>query len=282
MAERQLPKLHTRVRFPSPAPDSTAGCAVRETHPGSPPEPYGPHPSGPHPSGPQPSQPRAIRSYVLRTGRLTTGQARALEELGPRFVLPLAAAPADWDRIFGRSAPRVLEVGFGMGEATAALAQAQPERDFIGVEVHSPGVGALLLRMRDMQLHNLRIVRDDAVQVLRDMIPAGSLDAVHVYFPDPWHKKRHHKRRLIQPDFVALVAARLRPGGLLHCATDWQDYAEHMLQVLQAHPLLRNTAQGFSARPPWRMPSKFEQRGLRLGHGVWDLVFERALSPPPR
>ena len=212
---------------------------------------------------------------MLRTGRLTTGQARALAELGPQRVVPYTAASPDWDAVFGRHAPRVLEVGFGMGEATAQVALAQPERDFIGVEVHTPGVGALLMRVRDLELRNLRIVQHDAVEVLRDMVPESSLDAVHVSFPDPWHKKRHHKRRLIQPGFVALAASRLRVGGLLHCATDWQEYAEHMLQVLGREPLLRNTAADYAQRPAWRVPSKFERRGLRLGHGVWDLVFER-------
>ncbi|WP_018911647.1 tRNA (guanosine(46)-N7)-methyltransferase TrmB [Thiomonas sp. FB-6] len=218
---------------------------------------------------------RGVRSYVLRTGRLTSGQARALAELGPLRIVPHATSVPDWDALFGRHAPRVLEIGFGMGEATALLAREQPERDFIGVEVHTPGVGSLLLRMRELGLDNLRIVQHDAVEVLRDMVAPGSLDAVHVYFPDPWHKKRHHKRRLIQPELVALAASRLRPGGVLHCATDWQDYAEHMLRVLQGEASLRNTAEGYAPRPPWRMPSKFEQRGLRLGHGVWDLLFER-------
>jgi tRNA (guanine-N7-)-methyltransferase len=218
---------------------------------------------------------RGLRSYVLRTGRLTSGQARALAELGPRSLVAYRAQPVDWDACFGRRAPRVLEIGFGMGEATAQLAHQQPERDFIGVEVHTPGVGSLLLRMRELGLDNVRIVQHDAVEVLRDMVTPGSLDAVHVYFPDPWHKKRHHKRRLIQPALVALVASRLRPGGLLHCATDWQDYAEHMLRVLQGEAALRNTAQDYAQRPSWRMPSRFEQRGLRLGHGVWDLLFER-------
>jgi tRNA (guanine-N7-)-methyltransferase len=218
---------------------------------------------------------RGVRSYVLRTGRLTSGQARALAELGPRYVLPHSLTPLDWNTVFGRRAPRVLEIGFGMGEATAQLAREQPERDFIGVEVHTPGVGSLLLRMRELGLDNVRIVQHDAVEVLRDMVAPDSLDALHVYFPDPWHKKRHHKRRLIQPALVALAASRLRPGGLLHCATDWQDYAEHMLRVLQAQPALRNTVEAYAERPAWRMPSRFEQRGLRLGHGVWDLIFER-------
>ena len=237
-------------------------------------EPSRAEPAGPDPDACPPR--RGIRSFVLRTGRLTTGQARALAELGPRLLVAHAPAAPDWDAIFGRHAPRVLEVGFGMGEATAQMAQACPQRDFIGVEVHTPGVGALLMRIRELGLGNLRIVQHDAVEVLRDMVEPGSLDAVHVYFPDPWHKKRHHKRRLIQPDFVALAASRLRAGGVLHCATDWQEYAEHMLQVLRHEPLLRNTATDYAERPAWRVPSKFERRGLRLGHGVWDLVFERS------
>jgi tRNA (guanine-N7-)-methyltransferase len=218
---------------------------------------------------------RGIRSFVLRTGRTTTGQARALTELGPRFVLPYAATPTNWDAVFGRAAPRILEVGFGMGEATAQIAHALPERDFIGVEVHTPGVGALLLRIEQLALTNLRIVQHDAVEVLRDMVEPGSLAGVQVYFPDPWHKKRHHKRRLIQPGFVELVASRLAPGGYLHCATDWEPYAEHMLEVLAANAGLENTAAGYAERPAWRPLSKFEQRGLRLGHGVWDLMFKR-------
>ena len=222
---------------------------------------------------------RGIRSFVLRTGRTTAGQARALAELGPRFVAPYAPGPADWDALFGRRAPRVLEIGFGMGEATARIAQEHPDKDFIGVEVHTPGVGALLLRIEALGLGNLRIIQHDAVEVLRDMVAPASLAGLHVYFPDPWHKKRHHKRRLIQPGFADLAASRLGAGGILHCATDWEPYAEHMLDVLASHPLLRNTTESYAPRPVWRPLSKFEQRGLRLGHGVWDLVFERRSEP---
>lgn len=218
---------------------------------------------------------RPIRSYVLRAGRMGSGQQRALERLAPRFVLPFATAPVDFAAVFGRRAPLVLEIGFGMGDATAAIAQALPATDFIGVEVHPPGVGALLQRIEERGLTNLRLVRHDAVEVLGQMVAPASLAGVHVFFPDPWHKKRHHKRRLIQPGFVALLAGRLAPGGYLHCATDWQPYAEQMLEVLSAEPLLRNTADAYAPRPAYRPLTKFEQRGLKLGHGVWDLVFTR-------
>jgi tRNA (guanine-N7-)-methyltransferase len=219
--------------------------------------------------------PRPIRSYVLRAGRIGPGQQRALAELGPRFVLPFQATPPDWDAVFGRKAPRVLEIGFGMGDATATVAAAQPQTDFIGIEVHEPGVGALLRRVGEQGLHNIRILRHDAVEVLDAMIAPQSLAGVHIWFPDPWHKKRHHKRRLIQPDFVAQLATRLAPGGYLHCATDWQDYAAQMLQVLSAESALVHSADGCAPRPDWRPLTKFEARGLKLGHGVWDIVFRR-------
>lgn len=219
---------------------------------------------------------RALRSYVLRGGRMGTGQQRALEELAPRWCLPFAPGQVpDWNTVFGRQAPRVLEVGFGMGDATAKIAASMPGTDFIGCEVHVAGVGALLKRIGEQQLANLRIVQHDAVEVLREMIAPASLQAVHVFFPDPWHKSRHHKRRLVQPPFVQLLASRLAPGGVVHCATDWQPYAEQMLEVLGAEPLLQNTAQGYAERPAYRPLTKFEQRGMRLGHGVWDLVFRR-------
>jgi tRNA (guanine-N7-)-methyltransferase len=221
---------------------------------------------------------RAVRSYVLRGGRMGPGQQRALAELGPRFVVPFEDAVPDWDAAFGRRAPRVLEVGFGMGAATAQIAAAMPGTDFIGVEVHEAGVGALLARIGQAQLGNVRIVQHDAVQVLERMIAPGSLAGVHIFFPDPWPKKRHHKRRLIQGASVALVALRLAPGGTLHCATDWEPYAVQMLEVLGAEPLLANTADGFAPRPAHRPLTKFEARGLQLGHGVWDLVFRRRTS----
>jgi tRNA (guanine-N7-)-methyltransferase len=218
---------------------------------------------------------RSIRSFVVRAGRMGPGQARALSELGPRFLLPFSAEPLDFDATFGRAAPRILEIGFGMGDATAAIAAALPATDFIGVEVHTPGVGALLKQIGERGLGNLRLVQHDAVDVLQEMIAPGSLAGVHVFFPDPWHKKKHNKRRLIQPGFVALLASRLAPGGTLHCATDWQPYAEQMREVLSAEPLLDNTAAGFAPRPDYRPLTKFENRGLKLGHGVWDLVFKR-------
>lgn len=220
-------------------------------------------------------QHRAIRSFVLRAGRMGTGQSKALEELGPRYVLPYAATPMDWRGVFGRAAPRILEIGFGMGGATAEIARSRPENDYLGVEVHTPGVGALLKRIGELDLSNLRIVQQDAVEVLRHMLAEASLDGIHIFFPDPWHKKRHHKRRLIQPVFVELLASRIKPGGYLHMATDWEDYAHQMLEVLGANPHLRNTADGYAPRPGYRPLTKFEQRGLRLGHGVWDLVFLR-------
>ena len=220
---------------------------------------------------------RGIRSFVVRAGRMGPGQARALAEHGPRFVLPFVAGRFDFAASFGRSAPHVLEIGFGMGDATAAIAQALPGTDFIGVEVHAPGVGALLKRIGELGLTNLRLIRHDAVEVLQQMIAPASLAGVHVFFPDPWHKTRHHKRRLIQADFVRLLASRLAPGGYLHCATDWQPYAQQMLAVLSAEPALRNSAEGYALRPAYRPLTKFEQRGLKLGHGVWDLVF---VKPP--
>jgi len=218
---------------------------------------------------------RAIRSFVLRAGRMGTGQQRALEALGPRYVIPYRAEPLDLAAAFGRGAPKILEIGFGMGGATAEIAAARPDDDFLGIEVHTPGVGALLQRIEEGGLTNLRIVQHDAVEVLRDMIAPAALSGVHVYFPDPWHKKKHNKRRLIQPEFVRQLVTRIAPGGYLHCATDWQPYAEQMLEVLNAEPALVNSAAGYAPRPAWRPLTKFENRGLKLGHGVWDLVFTR-------
>lgn len=219
---------------------------------------------------------RSIRSFVVRAGRMGTGQIRALETLGPRFVLPYSAQPLDATAAFGRQAPLVLEIGFGMGQATAEIARTLPGTNFLGVEVHTPGVGALLKLIDEQQLANLRIVQHDAVEVLEHMIAPDSLAGVHVFFPDPWHKKKHNKRRLIQAPFVAKLLTRIAPGGYLHCATDWQPYAEQMLEVLSAEPGLRNTAEGYAPKPEYRPLTKFENRGLKLGHGVWDLVFKKA------
>jgi len=217
-----------------------------------------------------------IRSFVTRAGRLSIAQARALEELGPQFLLPYSKAPLDVAAAFGRAAPTILEIGFGMGDTTSFIARAMPEKNFIGVEVHTPGVGSLLKQIGEQQLGNLRLIQHDAVEVLTHMIPPASLAGVHVFFPDPWHKARHNKRRLIQPALVQLLTERLAPGGYLHCATDWQEYAEQMLAVLGAEPGLRNTADGYAPQPAYRPLTKFENRGLRLGHGVWDLLFVKS------
>ena len=216
-----------------------------------------------------------IRSFVLRAGRVGPGQARALAELGPQFLLPYQPQPLDLNHLFNRAAPKILEIGFGMGEGMADIAQAHPENDYLGVEVHTPGVGALLKQLGARGLSNVRIVQHDAVEVLSQMLPPASLDGAHIFFPDPWHKTRHHKRRLIQPPLVQLLASRLQPGGYLHLATDWEDYAVQMLEVLRAEPTLVNTATDYAPRPDSRPLTKFEARGLRLGHGVWDLLLKR-------
>jgi tRNA (guanine-N7-)-methyltransferase len=222
-----------------------------------------------------------IKSFVLRTGRLTAGQAKAIETLGPQYLLPYEAKPIDWAKSFGHeenSRPKILEIGFGMGETTAKIADVRPQDDFLAIEVHEPGVGALLKLIGEQGLTNLRLLRHDAVEVVENMIPENFLDGVHVYFPDPWHKKRHNKRRLIQPEFVALLSSRIQSGGYWHLATDWQEYAEQMLEVLSAEPSLINIGtlpQGYAMRPSYRPITKFENRGLRLGHGVWDLVFKK-------
>jgi tRNA (guanine-N7-)-methyltransferase len=265
-----------------------------------------------------------IRSFVLRAGRLTAGQQRALDDLGPQFLVPFQNQPFDWASAFAQSSPgssgttrpRILEIGFGMGETTAAIAQLRPEDDFLAIEVHLPGVGALLKRIGELGLTNLRLIRHDAVEVLEHMIAEDSLDGIHIYFADPWHKKRHHKRRLIQEQFVELLASRLKPGGYLHLATDWHNYAEQMLLVLNRQASLQNTSTervrietftradvvvdasadgqsetkneftptaedltgdhpGYAERPAYRPITKFENRGIRLGHGVWDLVYRK-------
>ena len=221
------------------------------------------------------THPKTIKSFVRRAGRTTTGQAKAFEDLGPRFLLKYQAAPLDAPATFGRTAPLILEIGFGMGEATAHIARVRPDDNFLCCEVHEPGVGALLKRIGEHDITNIRILQHDAVEVIDHMLPLGSLDGVHVFFPDPWHKTKHNKRRLIQSPLVAKLAARLKPGGYLHCATDWQPYAEQMLEVLGQEPLLVNTAEGYAPQPEYRPLTKFENRGLRLGHGVWDIVFAR-------
>ena len=222
-----------------------------------------------------PEKRRPIRSFVLRQGRVSVAQARACAQLLPRYGIPYAPQPLDLERTFGRSAPKILEIGFGMGETTAAIAAAHPENDYLGIEVHTPGVGSLLKLIDERSVGNLRLIQHDAVEVLREMISPGSLDGAHIFFPDPWPKKRHHKRRLVQPDFVALLASRIKPGGYVHLATDWQEYAEQMLAVLSAEPMLANTAAGYAPRPHYRPQTKFETRGLKLGHGVWDVVFRK-------
>ena len=224
------------------------------------------------------AHPKTIKSFVTRAGRTTGGQAKALAELGPRFVLPFQHGVFSAEQAFGRIAPLILEIGFGMGDATAQIALARPDDNFLCCEVHEPGVGALLKRMGEAGINNIRILQHDAVEVLEHMLAVNSVDGVHIFFPDPWHKLRHHKRRLVQTPFVQQLAQRLKPSGYVHCATDWEPYAQHMLQVLQAEPLLRNSsvrADGFADQPDYRPLTKFENRGLKLGHGVWDLVFHR-------
>jgi tRNA (guanine-N7-)-methyltransferase len=237
--------------------------------------------------------PKTIKSFVRRAGRVTTGQTKAFTELGPQFLLPYRPNALDFLAVFSDSTgatvqrtlqarSTILEIGFGMGEATAHIAALLPDTNFLCCEVHEPGVGALLKRIGEQNLHNIRICAHDAVEVIDHMLPAQSLDGVHIFFPDPWHKARHNKRRLIQAPLVAKLATRLKVGGYLHCATDWQHYAEQILEVLSGEPLLKNTAlathpelQGYAPKPHYRPLTKFENRGLKLGHGVWDLVFER-------
>lgn len=215
-----------------------------------------------------------IRSYVLRQGRVSNAQERALQGLLPRFGIAYEPKLLDYAAVFGRTAPCILEIGFGMGETTATIAAAHPDNDYIGIEVHSPGVGSLLKQIEAAGLTNVRVIQHDAVEVLRDMIPRDSLAGAHVFFPDPWPKKRHHKRRLLQPAVVKAIAERLQPGGYLHAATDWVEYAEQILEVFKGEPLLENTAETYAERMQ-RPETKFESRGLRLGHEVRDIVFRR-------
>ncbi len=223
---------------------------------------------------------RRIRSFVRREGRLTAGQARSLEQYWPRYGIESDAGPVDLPTLFGREARRIVEIGFGMGDSLAAMAAADPQTDFIGIEVHRPGVGRLLGLAGEAGLDNLRVVCGDAVPFFESCLPADSIDGVHLFFPDPWHKKRHHKRRLVQPEFVRALCRPLRDGGYLHVATDWEDYARHTLKVLSADPHLQNTATDglWVPRPAYRPETKFERRGQRLGHGIWDIVFRYA--PP--
>jgi tRNA (guanine-N7-)-methyltransferase len=219
---------------------------------------------------------RRIRSFVLRQGRLTKGQERALETAWPQFGIEYAEQSLDLAKTFGRdNSPKILEIGFGMGDATAKIAHTLPDSDFLAVEVHTPGVGGLLKLMQEGDISNIRILHHDAVEVLQNMLADASLDGVHIFFPDPWHKKRHHKRRLIQAEFVQLLCSKLKAGAYIHVATDWQEYAEWVLEVLRAEPLLQNTAVDYAEKPAYRPLTKFENRGLKLGHGVWDLVFKR-------
>ena len=236
--------------------------------------------------------PRRIKSFVMRAGRTTGGQQKAIDELGPKFLIPYKPVLLDWQQTFDREQvsayrPRILEIGFGMGETTAYIATKRPEDDFIAIEVHEPGVGALLKRIGEQEITNLRLIRHDAVEVVEHMLDADSLDGIHIYFPDPWHKKKHNKRRLIQPEFVKLLVSKLKPGGYIHLATDWQEYAVQMLEVLTGEVAIQNTSKtletledgrtvpGYAERPDYRPVTKFENRGLKLGHGVWDLVFTK-------
>ncbi|MFT6589360.1 MAG: tRNA (guanine-N7-)-methyltransferase [Rhodoferax sp.] len=243
--------------------------------------------------------PKEIKSFVRRAGRITTGQTKAFEDIGPQFLVPYQASPLDFAAAFATAAgstdattatepptpdsrPVILEIGFGMGEATAHIAAVMPEKNLLCCEVHEPGVGALLKRIGEQGLHNIRIVAHDAVEVIDHMLPLQSLEGAHIFFPDPWHKKKHNKRRLIQAPLIGKLAARLKVGGYLHCATDWQPYAEQILEVLKAEPLLENNAAlshpelaGYAPKPHYRPLTKFENRGIKLGHGVWDVVFVR-------
>ncbi len=225
---------------------------------------------------PAEGEPRPIRSFVLRQGRLTKGQQKALEAGWPVFGVDYQNQPLDLPQLFARDASKkILEIGFGMGDATAKIAQTLPDTDFLAVEVHLPGVGALLKMMQEEAIGNIRIIQHDAVEVLQHMLLDNSLDGVHIFFPDPWHKKRHNKRRLIQAEFVKLLCSKLKVGAYIHVATDWQEYAEWVLDVLSAEPMLKNTAHDYAEKPSYRPLTKFENRGIKLGHGVWDLVFNR-------
>jgi len=217
---------------------------------------------------------RTVRSFVLRQGRLTSGQEAALESLWPRFGINASDKPFNFTEIFGRQAPVTLEIGFGNGDSLATMAKNAPERDFIGIEVHRPGVGRLLHLIEEYDLKNLRVIKDDAVEIIKNNIPEDSLDCVQLFFPDPWHKKKHNKRRIVQPNFVSLLASRLQENGIFHMATDWQAYAEHMAEVMEAHADFESISDSpYSSKPESRPETKFERRGLDRGHGVWDLLY---------
>jgi tRNA (guanine-N7-)-methyltransferase len=232
--------------------------------------------------------PRRIKSFVMRAGRTTQGQQRAIDELGPKFLIPYTSELLRWESVFSTSdsvRPKILEIGFGMGETTAHIAKLRNSDDFLALEVHEPGVGALLKKIGEEQIENIRIIRHDAVDVLENMIADDVLDGVHIFFPDPWHKKKHNKRRLIQPEFISKLCKKLKAGSYIHLATDWEEYAQQMLAVLSSESQLQNTATsqetlvdgkvvlGYAQRPSYRPITKFENRGLKLGHGVWNLVF---------
>ncbi len=219
------------------------------------------------------TQSKTIRSFVLRQGRISNAQRRACETLLPKHGIAFSEQQIDLDKIFGRQAPKILEIGFGMGETTATIAQAHPENDYLAIEVHTPGVGSLLNQIETLELTNLLIIQHDAVEVLQHMLPTECLGGIHIFFPDPWPKAKHNKRRLIQPTLVSHLCQHLKQGGYIHTATDWKEYAEQMLEVLSFEPQLENTATDYAPRPDYRPLTKFEQRGIILGHGVWDLVF---------
>ncbi|MFY0656101.1 MAG: tRNA (guanosine(46)-N7)-methyltransferase TrmB [Neptunomonas phycophila] len=220
---------------------------------------------------------RTVRSFVMRAGRTTEGQQKALEEVWPEMGLELKNGAIDFAEVFGRQAPVVLEIGFGMGDSLIEMATQQPDKNYIGIEVHRPGVGRLLSRANEAGLTNIRVYAEDAVEVLAECIPGNSLHALQLFFPDPWHKKKHHKRRIVQPEFAQKIRQKLEVGGYFHMATDWENYAEHMMEVMTAAEGFTNQAgEGeYSPRPEWRPVTKFQKRGERLGHGVWDLMFER-------
>jgi tRNA (guanine-N7-)-methyltransferase len=218
---------------------------------------------------------RPIRSFVLRQGRISNAQRHAYEILLPQYGIPFEDNLINLDQIFGRSSPKFLEIGFGMGETTVSIAQMHLQNDYLAIDVHTPGVGSLLKQIGETGLSNLRIIQHDAVEVLKCMLTPECLDGTHIFFPDPWPKARHHKRRLIQPQFITLLSERLKHGGYLHVATDWEEYAQQILQVLSSEPQLINTVTDYAPCPAYRPLTKFEQRGMKLGHGVWDLIFQK-------